>query len=272
MLKSLAKSAYRRLPFKRHIFALLRPIGLPPRLTQHLHFTGPFDTRLGFRMHAHGEILENELFWGGDWERASLHAWREHARTARTILDIGASTGVYALAARAVNPDAQIIAFEPVKRIADRLRRNIALNGFALDVDELAVSDTDGQAVLHDTVAPFNYSASLETSFDFNTSSYPVRTVALDSYLAQRGWPPVDLIKIDVETHEPAVFRGMQETVRRFRPTILVEVLSDEIGRQLALPGYLYFTIDEAHGLKPADRPRALGGRNWNNLLVSEDR
>ena len=272
MFKRVAKAAYASLPMKRQLFEVLRPLGLPPKLFQHLHFTGPFDTHLGFRMEAGGEVLENELFWGAEWERLSLQTWREHAGTASVILDIGANTGVYALAAKAVNSKAQVIAFEPVTRIAKRLRRNIALNGFDIEVEELAISDADGTAMIHDTDSGLNYSASLEDTFDFNTAAYPVPTRSLDSVLAARNWPPVGLMKIDVEMHEPAVFRGMAETIRRFRPTILAEVLTDEIGSQLKLPGYDYFLIDEDHGLIPTDCPRALGGRNWNNLLVSSPR
>lgn len=267
MFKNALRAAYARLPFKRPLFELVRRFRLPQRLYQHLHFVGPFRSYLGFRMEAHGEKIENELFWGGDWERQSLQIWSKLASDARVILDIGANTGAYALAAKGANPKARVIAFEPIARIAERMRRNIALNGFDVKVEEVAVSDRTGTATIHDVDDPMNYGASLE-DFEGNDRSYVVPTVSLDDYLSSQGWPEVDLIKIDVETHEPAVFRGMRATVERLRPTILVEVLSNEIGEQLALPDYDYFTIDEESGLVPTPHPRPLDGRNWNNLLV----
>lgn len=250
------------------MFDLIRPIRPPHRIYQHLHFKGPFTTYLGFRMEARGEAVENELYWNGGWERQSLRSWCELAGKANVILDIGANTGVYALAAKAANPGARVIAFEPVARVAQRLRGNVALNGFDIEVEEIAASDSTGTALIHDMESDFNCSASLEQCHAFNTVSYSVPTVALDDYLESRGWPAVDLIKIDVESHEPAVFRGMAKTIARFRPTILVEVLTEETGRQLELPGYSCFAIDEDQGPIPIDRPGPLGGRNWNNLLV----
>ena len=39
-------------------------------------------------------------------------------------------------------------------------------------------------------------------------------------------------MKIDVETHEPAVLKGMGEYLRSFRPTMLIELLNDEVAQQ----------------------------------------
>jgi ribosomal protein L11 methylase PrmA len=52
-------------------------------------------------------LVENDLFWAGyagNWERVSLALWRDLARDARCVLDVGANSGVFALAAAAVSP------------------------------------------------------------------------------------------------------------------------------------------------------------------------
>ena len=46
-------------------------------------------------------------------ERQSLRLWLQAAKHARTIFDVGANSGVYALAG-AVNKNASIDAFEPI--------------------------------------------------------------------------------------------------------------------------------------------------------------
>ena len=266
-LRWLARKAYAAIPFKRQMFQPLRRLGLPEPIYRHLHFEGPFDTGLGFRLHAGGEVVENELFWGGGWEELSLRTWRDLARSAEGVLDIGANTGVFALAAKAANPMANVTAFEPVKRIADRLRKNIVLNGFEIVVEELAISDRNGFATFHDCESEMPYSASLEAGMAGNTFSYEVKTMTVDRYLGDKGWPKIDLVKIDVEKHEPAVFRGMRETIERFRPTMIVEVLTPEIGRELLLPGYSYSVIHEQRGLIATEVPKPLDGNNWNNLF-----
>jgi hypothetical protein len=86
---------------------------------------------------------------------------------------------------------------------------------------------------------------------------------------------PVDAVKIDVEKHEPAVIRGMCETIEADRPAILIEILNHEIGAEVSelLRGneYRYFRIDEQAGLVETDRLGRVGGRNWNHLLCADD-
>jgi FkbM family methyltransferase len=281
MLKSALKAAYSAVPAKRPIFEMLRPLGLPQSVYQHLHFAGPFtvymDDKPMFRMNAGHEVLENELFWAGlgeSWEAMSTRIWCDLAPHSSGILDIGANTGAYALMARAVNPSAPVFAFEPVKRIAKRLRGNIALNGYSIDVAELAASDKCGTAPFFDVDAPLGYAASLEEAHGQHDHSYSVETITIDRFLAERGWPRVDLVKLDVETHEPAVIRGMKETIARFKPAILVEVLHLKQGREIVelAPDYLRFNIDEeGRKIVPTDTLKHIHGASWNNLLCTEE-
>ena len=46
--------------------------------------------------------------------------------------------------------------------------------------------------------------------------------------------PRVDLVKMDIELHEPTALRGMRRTLEQFRPTLLVEVLTEKAGEGVA--------------------------------------
>jgi FkbM family methyltransferase len=176
-------------------------------------------------MEAHGEQVENDLFWRGygkGWEGKSLSLWRDLAKCNDVIVDVGANTGVYALAAKAVNPEAKVVAVEPAARVASKLRRNVELNGFDIEILECAASDSNGTATLYDFPGEHEYSASLEKTMT-GTVPVSVETKRLDDILER-----IDLIKIDVERHEPATLRGMKRLLKRCHPTILIEVLDDE--------------------------------------------
>ena len=57
-----------------------------------------------FRIIGRGALIENSLYWEGiyGYEAASMRTWIERARDSEVVLDIGAHSGVFALAAAAV--------------------------------------------------------------------------------------------------------------------------------------------------------------------------
>jgi FkbM family methyltransferase len=279
------KATFRRLgsPLRRYpaLFLALRELFHPGRtLYQHLHFVGPVKVQVSdsasFMINHYGYMVENDLFWAGygrGWEGAELRLWRALVRSAEFIADVGANTGVYSLAAAALNPRARIVAIEPVSRIYEKLAANIALNHFDIYALQMATSDADGEAILFDTGGP---SASLEASMveGYEIIRVPIRAACLDSVFTELGWPRVDLLKIDVEKHEPAVLAGMQGHLAKDRPTLLIEILNREIGAAISKSvdgnGYRCFAIDEQRG--PIETP-ALGRSGVQNyLLCAEER
>jgi FkbM family methyltransferase len=192
----------------------------------------------------YGSLIENELFWrgyAGSWERASLALWRDLVPDAGYILDVGANTGTFALAAQALNPTAKVLAIEASPRVFNKLISNIKLNGFPIIASGVAASDKSGSAIFYDFDGEHQYSASLEAGMG-GTLLRRVPTACLDDLLEAHGFPAVDLMKLDVELHEPAVLRGMRRFIQRHPPMILLEVLSDDVERGVrhALDGVRY--------------------------------
>lgn len=276
-MKRLLKQLYATLPGKRPLFMLLRRLPLPERIYRHLHFTGVITIKLdagrSFRMQHHGLIVENELFWRGldGWERNSLRLWQRLCAHADHIIDIGANTGVYALIAAALRPNARIAAVEPVERVFRMLEENIALNQAPIQAVRMAITDRNGPVQLFDRPGTTHeYDATLNPDY---VREYPdavataVEGRTLPALLDHLGWPRVDLLKIDVETHEPALIRGALPILQRDRPAMLIEILNPCMGEQVmdALRGldYRCFTIDEAHWqAQTTDRPGAGGHHN----------
>lgn len=276
-MKAVARAAYRAIPFKRQAFELIRRgPRLPRSVYQHMSFEGPFTVAVDdghrFRVLGFNAYVENELFWAGfgrGSEGYSLRVWAEICRSRPgLIIDIGANTGVYALSGSAVSEGGDVIAFEPLARIAERLSANIALNELPIVVERKAVSDRTGTLPIYDTMQTHNYSASLEGQGPA-AQSYEVEVCALDDYLEEIGNPAIAAIKIDVERHEPAVLRGMKRSMSMRLPPILIEILDEEIGSHVAEEieglGYDVYRIDEELGLIPTrDLMRsARGNRNY---------
>lgn len=278
-LKRGALSVYRRLPFRRQLALVARPLPIPWRLKRLLRFDGVVTVRIdaqhSFRIHTLGAV-ENDLFWRGygrGWEATSLRTWAQLAPQARTVIDIGGNVGVYSLAARALNPSARIVAFEPLERMHRRLSDNAALNRFEIQIERVAVSDRNGSADLYDTARDDFRGASLEKP-DTDEARYvpqTVNVVRLDDFCRDNGIAAVDLVKLDIEGHEPAALAGMSGLLASSRPTLLIEVIGDHaataVWAQLAPLGYEAYRIYERRGLVPASDLRAHEGADRNYLI-----
>jgi FkbM family methyltransferase len=284
-MKKLLKAIYDLLPFKRELFLVIRALwpSIPERYYRHLHFKLPFRVRVdethAFRTWHIGHEVENSLFWKGlynGWEKVSIGIWAKLCRRADVVFDIGANTGVYALIAKSLRPGAKVYAFEPVPRVFERLQRNIRLNRYEVECVEKAVSDRNGKALIYDLPSDHIYSVTVNKNLHPAGSEViekEIETIALASFIESRHIDRIDLMKIDVETHEPEVLKGMGPYLEKFRPTLLIEVLNDEVAARIEPLvqglGYLYFNIDENKSLTRTDH--ITHSDYFNYLLCDEE-
>jgi len=188
-----------------------------------------------------------------------MRLWMAAAEHAQVIFDIGANTGVFSLAAQTINPGAKVIAFEPFPRFHDQLQKNVKLNKYEIICERAAISDVKGVAEFYfpEEGAGNIYSASLSEAHykDHNSSRSEkilVDVINLKSYIETMDVKAIDLIKIDAEGNDVNVLRGMGDYLNKFAPDILIEVHSDEVGREIQSllneKYYVYYNIDENRG------------------------
>jgi FkbM family methyltransferase len=264
-MKTVLKNVYKSLPLKKEMFSLVKMVWTPsPTIYRHLYFKGDFKVKVddehSFLINHYGFQIENELFWRGlneAWEKTSIQLWQKLVTRADVIFDIGANTGLYALVAKSLNPSSKVYAFDPVKRVFERLLENNKLNNYDIECFELAASNADGDAVIYDL--PFEHILSVTVNKnnllpDVGVDAIPttIKTVRLDTFIAQHEINKVDLLKIDVERHEFEVLDGMGVYLEQHRPNMLAEILENEVGEKVESlvsdKDYLYFRIDDEDG------------------------
>jgi FkbM family methyltransferase len=140
--------------------------------------------------------------------------------------DVGANVGYFTLvAATALANRGQIIAFEPGKNAYERLSDNLALNAYEnIRTFPMAVTDQEGEAVLHLAGDIADSSANLYQAAQAQAGQEVCRTVSLDHFLAAEGLRPPDLIKLDAEGAELAVLHGAQGLLTASPPLWLMEM------------------------------------------------
>ena len=140
--------------------------------------------------------------------------------------DVGANHGYFTLImADAVGPTGRVLAVEPNPRLADLLNRTLQVNGLQppASVVQKAVSDTSSQLV--DLVLPGNsgLNATLYRGPAEGDTVIQVETTTLDELT--REWPRVDVVKIDAEGAEAAIWSGMQRVLEHNpNVTVIMEV------------------------------------------------
>jgi FkbM family methyltransferase len=158
----------------------------------------------------------------GYWESWITLALARTVRRGWHCLDVGANHGYYTLImADAAGPEGRVVPVEPTPRLADLLRQTLDVNGFPhVSVVQEAVSDDDGKTLQLVIPARRSLNARLSEVAGPTDEVAEVRSVTIDALT--REWPRVDLIKIDVEGAEEAVWRGMQQTIARNRDLVLI--------------------------------------------------
>ncbi len=280
-MKKLLKNIYEFLPFKQSVYSVLRKIfKLPKKLHAYFYFTGDFKSKLEdktfwMRNYGYQYHVENELFWGGvenGWEKESLVLWVKLSKIHNHVLDIGANTGIFSIITKTINPKAEVIAFEPMPKIYEKLMYNLNLNKLKIETTLLALSDYNGEATIYPTNLEHVYSVTVNKKRDDITvpvHEVKINTIRLDSYIEKNNIKQIDLIKIDVETHEPQVLAGMGVYLKKFKPTFLIEIQSDEIAKKIEalIEGcdYQFYNIDENHGITEVER---LTKSTYFNFLI----
>lgn len=221
--------------------------------------------------------VSNQIYWRGwtGYEPETTPLFFRAAQQARVTLDVGAYVGFYTLLAGHANPAGQVYAFEPLPQPFERLLYNVSLNRLSnVRCINGAAGEFDGTAELFYAGTPMPTNSSLSAGFLQATAqvhALRVPLVCLDSFVQANGIDRVDLVKVDTESTEPSVLRGMIQTVRRCHPMIICEVLSgcgnetplEQILRPL---GYHYYLLTPDG---PVWREFIEGHPQWLNYLFT---
>ncbi len=206
--------------------------------------------------------------WDG-YETQSVRLFAELARHAEVVFDVGAYVGYFAFLAAASGEHVQAYAFEAMPELAAHSRKIAALNPHLnVQIINAAVAEKSGHLTMY-VDDPWTSDTSASPAHRPNRRPVTVQAVALDDFMRNNGIGRVDLLKIDTETTEAAVLRGMQAALVRHRPYIIAEVLPESEPRLLAdfqaKNGYACAWIHPT-GLLPAPNPvpdPTLANMNW---------
>jgi len=163
----------------------------------------------------------------GPFLRTRVAASTEHDRILagldlRTVVDIGANRGQFALCIRRLYPQAQIYSFEPLSRPARSWMRNFGADPRAR-LFQKAIAAQTGSATMH--VSRWDVSSSLLPFAQAQHDNFPlteeasrevVATTNLAACLDSDAIQGPALLKLDVQGYELTALQGCGELLDRF--------------------------------------------------------
>jgi FkbM family methyltransferase len=184
----------------------------------------------GTRLHQFRTTF-TDTYLSGDYElpcQQVLIAW---VKPGQVVYDLGANGGFLTLlAAKLVGPSGMVVAFEPTRDTARKLRAQLRLNRVNnVRVIQSAVSDREGKSRFVEDGCYMSRLDGMDSEYSGGTV-VQVETTSLDNLAG--SIPPPDFMKIDIEGAELHALRGAKQLIRAHRPVMLVELHSAEICRQ----------------------------------------
>jgi FkbM family methyltransferase len=158
-------------------------------------------------------------YQGAFYETEELDLIKRHYTRGGTFVDIGANIGNHAIYVSRFTKAPRIVVFEPNPAAISILRKNLALNPCTnIDTAFLGVALGARKGRLRPETPDTN---NLGGTCYHEDDLGGVQAVDGDALLLDE---PIGFMKIDVEGMEIEILSGLHETIRRWRPTIFIEV------------------------------------------------
>jgi FkbM family methyltransferase len=179
------------------------------------------------------------------------------ARTAKTIIDIGANMGSFTLTMARLAPQARVYSFEPAPSTFRLLERNIKLNSLTnISPQMMVVCDRVGTVQFTDATHGAENNSLFRAAVQSDCPVVDVPGTTLDQFCRDQSIETLDFLKIDTEGAEPLVLRGATEMFRRKAIKVaLMEIAANwlktggssqvQLGHQVRELGYDLFHLND---------------------------
>ena len=161
----------------------------------------------------------------GNYESEEIKMIETFLKADSVILDIGANVGWYSMHLAISVPRGKVIAFEPIPKIFDYLKRNIALNNIK-NIETYNFGLSEKKEVVEFYFDPKLTGATSLRNLHENREKIKIEcNVEKMDDIIPRITTRIDFIKCDVEGAEILVVKGGLEVLKKHKPVLFLEML-----------------------------------------------
>lgn len=190
---------------------------------------------LKLRLLPRGNMSEQKLYTAPQlFDRDEFALMANRLREGGVFVDVGANAGIYSFwAHRCMGGRGRIVAVEPDPEMRRRLEFNARTNGLtAIDLCPVALSDHEGTGELQvDTTQRGQNTLDTDEArrAGGTRTALTVPVTTLLALLQSRGIDHVDVLKIDIEGHEPPVLRHfLSHAPESLWPRVVISEFKDQ--------------------------------------------
>lgn len=192
--------------------------------------TIPFTTRYGTTLMLRvGDILFGGYLHLGESNPLETYVFRKIVNPDDIVIDVGAHLGWYTVnCAQVIGNGGTVYAFEPNPGVASWLTDNCRRNGLTnVRIERIALADKNGTTDFFvggsDSLGSLKLVNAKRSNLErVHRIKVPLRT--LDSYVKDKDFHRLKLIKVDAEGADLEVLKGAEKLLRKFHPYLIVEV------------------------------------------------
>jgi FkbM family methyltransferase len=159
------------------------------------------------------QLIDRSII-GGHWEPHTTWAAERLIKPGDVCLDVGANMGYYTiLLSYLAGPTGLVHAFETMSEPRELIAEQLCLNGLQAQIHPFGLSNTRREQ------------PNLLTNYSWPPDGYEQKAETVQfCTLDELGLSPIDFIKVDTDGYELHFILGAMATLKRERPSILLEV------------------------------------------------
>jgi FkbM family methyltransferase len=168
------------------------------------------------------DLVEREIFYK-TYESWETQVIEKLVKMGWICVDVGANVGYHTLLLSSLVGDSgAVYAFEPSDGTFAKLNKNVQLNNANnVHLHKIALSNRAGCASL---ITPAGNAGGAHLANESSSVTGKIEVSTLDHFVDSKHIEHVDFIKVDIEGCECRFLGGAASTIKRFRPTMLIEI------------------------------------------------
>ncbi len=236
----------------------------------------PFGAIRGMRLKFHTEMQMHMMLglYDNDVMRYLATVCNGILNARATVCDLGANSGVYTLWLAATFPQGRVVSFEPMPKMAARLRETLAINSLKnCTVIEAAVGAAPGKCRFEIRGVDGTASSLVGATPERGEGSHTVEVelTSLDHCFPDLATMP-SFLKIDVEGALPEVLTGARNLMSKKRPIFYVELHSPKedaaLGSMMKSLNYSAIRVKDGEWVQDTSKTYPEKSGVWGHLLV----